>query len=82
MNKFTKVALIAVLACFGALILSLGHRSGSTRPSRSGSVSVAFVGVTTNATAEVSVLFRLRNEHDRSINYSIYVPATPRKIHY
>jgi hypothetical protein len=74
MNKLTKVALIAVLVCFGALILSLGHRSRSARPFRSDSVSVAFVGVTTNATGEVSVLFRLRNEHDRSINYFVAPP--------
>jgi len=74
MNKFTKVALIAVLLCFGALILSLRYRSNSTRPFRSDNVSVAFVGITTNATGEVSVLFRLRNEHDRSINYFVTSP--------
>jgi hypothetical protein len=74
MNKFTKVALVAVLLCFGALILSLGYRNRSTHPFRSDSVSVAFIGVTTNATGEVSVLFRLRNDHDRSINYFVGSP--------
>jgi hypothetical protein len=74
MNKFTKVALVAVLLCFGAVILSLGTRSRSARPFRSDSVSVAFTGVTTNATGEASVLFRVRNGHDRSINYFVAAP--------
>jgi hypothetical protein len=75
MNKFTKVALVAVLLCFGALILSLWPRSKSVRSFRSlNGVSVDFVGVTTNATGEVSVLFRLHNEHDRSIKYFVGSP--------